>query len=73
MRSESGRMLVMRPSLLSRKTMDTLIDEAQQQADELESVAKAGMWIGGGLVVGGIVAGVVTVAKQHADGRGRRR
>lgn len=63
-------MLVLYPTLLSRKTMGTLIEEAEQHAKEFEAAANTGLWIGGGLVVGGLVVGAVSAAAaRRADGR----
>ena len=65
----NGQMLVLHPSLLSRKPIDTWISDAERKAEKLASVAKAGVWIGGGLVVGGLAAGAVAVAVASPSGR----
>lgn len=48
-------MLVLRPSLLSRKPIDQLTAEAQGEAEGLEGAGDACLWIGCGLVAGGLI------------------
>lgn len=52
----NGRMLVLQPSLLSYKPMHQLISEAQARADSCSTVSKVCFWLGGGLVVVGVLA-----------------
>jgi len=64
-----GRMLVLRPALISTKPLQQLIDEAQQEADDSKAVGKVALWLGGGLLAGSLVA----CACAALDDDGRRR
>ena len=58
-----NQMLALRPTLLSRKPLQQLTDEAQEVGDLVNFAEKACFVIGGGLLVGAAVAAVVDSQK----------
>jgi hypothetical protein len=49
---KGGKMLVLRPALLSSKPLRHLISEAHDAAENYQQMSTACVWLGGGLLVG---------------------